>query len=192
MNSLTYPDTQLQEFDRVRDMSTDKANRSIDASTRESIERATAGGRAAIEQRLVALQQEWDIDRVLMVNFAALVFAQLVAATRDRRWLWGPLVQTPFLMMHATLGWCPPSLWFRPMGFRTRFEIQAEREELLRRLGEPAGLTGSHRVWRKAIRRSEPSSRDRGPRPSWKRRGGSRNSADPCPGSWAASVLGCR
>ena len=136
MNNLTYPDTQLQEFDRVRDMSPDKANRAIDASTRASIDRATAGGRAAIEQRLVALQQEWDIDRVLMVNFAALVFGQLVAATRDRRWLWGPLVQTPFLMMHATLGWCPPSLWFRPMGFRTRFEIQAEREELLRRLRE--------------------------------------------------------
>ena len=136
MNTVTYPDTELQTFDRVRDMSADKANRAIDASTRESIERATAGGRAAIEQRLVALQQEWDIDRILMVNFAALVFAQLVAATRDRRWLWGPLVQTPFLMMHATLGWCPPSLWFRPMGFRTRFEIQAEREELLRRVGE--------------------------------------------------------
>jgi hypothetical protein len=135
MNTLTYPDMQLQEFDRVRNMSTDKANRAIDASTRESIERATAGGRAAIQQRLAELQKEWDIDRVLMVNFAALVFAQLVAARRDRRWLWGPLVQTPFLMMHATLGWCPPSLWFRPMGFRTRFEIQAEREELLRRLG---------------------------------------------------------
>jgi hypothetical protein len=135
MNTLTYPDMQLQEFDRVRNMSADKANRAIDASTRESIERATAGGRAAIQLRLAALQKEWDIDRVLMVNFAALVFAQLVAARRDRRWLWGPLVQTPFLMMHATLGWCPPSLWFRPMGFRTRFEIQAEREELLRRLG---------------------------------------------------------
>ena len=136
MGSLTYPNTQLQEFDRVRAMSTDNANRAIDVATTEAIERATAGGRAAIQQRLVALQQEWDIDRVLMVNFAALVFAQLVAATRDRRWLWGPLVQTPFLMMHATLGWCPPSLWFRPMGFRTRFEIQAEREELLRRLAE--------------------------------------------------------
>ena len=134
--SLTHHDTQLEEFDRVRHMSTDKANRGIDASTGQSIERATTGGRAGIEERLTALQQEWDIDRVLMVNFAALVFAQLVAATRDRRWLWGPLVQTPFLMMHATLGWCPPSLWFRPMGFRTRFEIQAEREELLRRLGE--------------------------------------------------------
>ena len=136
MNSVTSHDAQLEQFDRVRRMSTDSANRAIDATTRESIARATAGGRPAIEQRLAALQQEWDIDRVLMVNFATVVLAQLVAATRDRRWLWGPLVQTPFLMMHATLGWCPPSLWFRPMGFRTRFEIQAEREELLRRLGE--------------------------------------------------------
>lgn len=132
----THDDAQLEQYDRVRRMSTDTANRTIDASTREAIQRATAAGRAAIEQRLTALQHEWDIDRVLTANFAALVFAQLVAATRDRRWLWGPLVQTPFLMMHATLGWCPPSLWFRPMGFRTRFEIQAEREELLRRLGE--------------------------------------------------------
>jgi hypothetical protein len=64
------------------------------------------------------------------------VLPQLIAARKDRRWLWGPLFQTPFLLMHATLGWCPPVLWFRPMGFRTRFEIQAEREELLKRAGE--------------------------------------------------------
>ena len=143
MNSLTYPDTQLLEFDRVRDMSTDKANRAIDASTRESIERATAGGRAAIEQRLVALQQEWDIDRVLMVNFAALVFAQLVAATRDRRWLWGPLVQTPFLMMHATLGWCPPSLWFRPNGIPHAVRNSGRARRAPSAFGRTAGLTGS-------------------------------------------------
>lgn len=127
---------QLEAYDRIRHMSTERANRAIDAGTRASIARATAGGRQAVEQRLIDLQREWDIDRVLMVNFAALVFAQLLAARRDRRWLWGPLVQTPFLMMHATLGWCPPSLWFRPLGFRTRFEIQAEREALLQRLGE--------------------------------------------------------
>ena len=123
-------------MDHVRRMSSNAANRAIDTQTDEAVERATAGGRAGIERRLDVLQQEWNIDRVLMANFAAIVFAQLVAATRDRRWLWGPLIQTPFLMMHATLGWCPPSLWFRPMGFRTQPEIQAEREELLRRLGE--------------------------------------------------------
>jgi hypothetical protein len=121
-------------FDRVRHITTESANQKIDAETQAAIQRSTAGGREAIESRLAEIQQEWDVDRVLMLNFAVLVFAQLVAARKDRRWLWGPLIQTPFLMMHATLGWCPPMLWFRPMGFRTRFEIQAEREALLQQL----------------------------------------------------------
>ena len=136
MRDLMGPNSRLRVFDRVRNMSSERANREIDVRTQSSIERASAGGRAAMEERLTELQQEWDIDRMLMLNFATLVFAQLLAAKRDRRWLWGPLIQTPFLIMHATIGWCPPSLWFRPMGFRTRFEIQAEREALLRRLSE--------------------------------------------------------
>ena len=115
-------------------MTAEHANRKIDAHTQTAIDRAAAGGPPAIKQRLTALQKEWDVDRVLMLNFAVFVFAQLVAARQDRRWLWGPLIQTPFLLMHATVGWCPPILWFRPMGFRTRFEIQAEREALLQRL----------------------------------------------------------
>jgi hypothetical protein len=135
MEGLNRGVEERERYDRVRRMSMESANRQIDARTRQSIEQATAGGRTAIEQRLATLQHEWDIDRVLMVNFATVVFAQLLAARRDRRWLWGPLVQTPLLFMHATLGWCPPMLWFRPLGFRTRFEIQAEREALLERLG---------------------------------------------------------
>ena len=133
----TLPHARIPEqYDRIRHMSPESANRKIDERMRESVARVTAEGRSAIEARLIELQREWDIDRVLMANFAAIVFAQLVAARRDQRWLWGPLLQTPLLMMHATIGWCPPTLWFRPMGFRTRFEIQAERELLLQRLGE--------------------------------------------------------
>ena len=142
MNSVQTRLTDLEEFDRVRAMSPESANRKIDARTRRSIEGTAAGGRGAIEQRLSELEREWDVDRVLMLNFAALLLPQLIAARKDRRWLWGPLLQTPFLLMHATLGWCPPVLWFRPMGFRTRFEIQAEREELLKRAGElPGGVS---------------------------------------------------
>ena len=126
----------LDRHDDVRRMSSDVANRAIDQATRESIDRVTAGGRTAIERRLIELQQEWNVDRALALNFSVLVLAQLIAATRDRRWLWGPLLQTPFLIMHTTMGWCPPVLWFRPLGFRTRFEIQAEREALLVHLGE--------------------------------------------------------
>jgi hypothetical protein len=133
MQALT--DSRLERFDRVRHMTPEHTNRAIDEATRGAIDRATSEGPAGVERRLTELQQEWDVDRVLIANFAVLVFAQLLAAKRDRRWLWGPLLQTPFLMMHAAVGWCPPMLWFRPLGFRTRFEIQAEREALLRQLG---------------------------------------------------------
>ena len=129
-------DPRLREGDRVRSMSIDSANRHIDEDTRDSISRTVAGGRGAIEQRLNELQHEWNVDRALVLNFSALVLAQLIAARRDRRWLWGPIIQTSFLVMHTTMGWCPPVLWFRPLGFRTRFEIQGEREALLKHLGE--------------------------------------------------------
>ena len=133
--TIAEVDQRLREGDRVRSMSSESANRRIDRTTGESIARAVAGGRTAMEQRLSELQQEWNVDRALVLNFSVLVLAQLIAARRDRRWLWGPLLQTPFLIMHATVGWCPPVLWFRPLGFRTRFEIQAEREALLKHLG---------------------------------------------------------
>jgi hypothetical protein len=126
----------LDFYDDVRRKTPGRTNRKIDDRTARAIREAIDGGPGAIERRLVALQREWNIDRALMVNFAILVFAQLVAARRDRRWLWGPLVQTPLLAMHGLAGWCPPVLWFRPLGVRTRFEIQAEREVLLERLGE--------------------------------------------------------
>jgi hypothetical protein len=129
-------DPRLRDADRVRSMSPESANRNIDRATRDSIARAVAGGRGAVEQRLTELQREWNVDRALVLNFSVLVFAQLLAARRNRRWLWGPLIQTPFLIMHTTMGWCPPVLWFRPLGFRTRFEIQGEREALLKHLGD--------------------------------------------------------
>ena len=137
MSAVAHPrDRALEQYDRVRMMSAEQANRAIDQATEDSIARVTAGGRSEIERRLVELQREWNVDRALVLNFSVLVLAQLIAAKRTRRWLWGPLIQTSFLIMHTTIGWCPPVLWVRPMGFRTRYEIQAEREALLRHLGE--------------------------------------------------------
>jgi hypothetical protein len=117
--------------DRIRDLSPKLANERIDKETERIIRGLQTEGDEAVIERLKELDREWDIDRVLMLNFSVLVFFQLVLARKNKKWLWGPLIQTPFLFMHATLGWCPPSLWFRPLGFRTRQEIQAERETLL-------------------------------------------------------------
>lgn len=126
----------LSSNDRIRKHTLQRANRKIDLKAERKISQVTRGGDAAIRQRLLQLNREWDIDRVLMLNFSVLVFAQLLAARKNKKWLWGPLIQTPLLFLHATFGWCPPMLWFRPMGFRTRFEIQQEREALLSALQE--------------------------------------------------------
>ncbi len=120
-----------ETFDKVRQMTPRTINEKIDRRMLQRVEEISAEGPEAIKARLQELEKEWDLDKVLMLNFAVLVFAQLVAARKDRRWLWGPLIQTPFMAMHSIMGWCPPSLWFRPMGFRTDKEIQSEREELL-------------------------------------------------------------
>ncbi len=124
----------MEQFDRIRSLTPRKINQKIDTQTANKIQHVISSGKQAVESRLAELNKEWDIDRVLMLNFSVLVFLQLLAARKDKKWLWGPLIQTPFLFMHATLGWCPPSLWFRPMGFRTRQEISSERDELVRYL----------------------------------------------------------
>jgi hypothetical protein len=123
-------------YDRIRRFTPARVNERIDSATRSRVEELIRRGPDAVRARLEELDREWDIDRVLMLNFSVLVFAQLVAARRNRRWLWGPLVQTPFLFLHATMGWCPPMLWFRPLGFRSKREIHAEREALRERMHE--------------------------------------------------------
>jgi hypothetical protein len=117
-----------EHHDRVRAMTTQKVNQKLDRNTERRIHAIQSEGPQAIRDRLEELDKEWDIDRVLMLNFSV------------PKWLLGPLIQTPFMFMHATLGWCPPSLWFRPMGFRTRKEIQAEREALLQILDQKREL----------------------------------------------------
>lgn len=138
--NTSHPLLNEDHHDRVRDMTPDKVNRKLDRKTERMVRGIQAEGPQTIRERLTELDKEWDIDRVLMLNFSVIVFAQLLAARKNSKWLWGPLLQTPFLFMHSTLGWCPPSLWFRPMGFRTRKEIQAEREALLAALNSQPQL----------------------------------------------------
>lgn len=118
--------------DLIRDKTFRSVNKKIDEKTEHKIAEVTSRGHDAVLARLDELDREWDINRVLMVNFGALVLPQLILARKNSKWLIGPLIQTPLMLVHAFKGWCPPLLWWRPLGVRTRHEIQAEREELIR------------------------------------------------------------
>lgn len=87
--------------------------------------------RDEIGQRLRALDNEWDIERAIEANAAAIAFAGIaLGVTRSRSWLALPALVSGFLFQHAVQGWCPPVPVLRRFGFRTAYEIDEERQAL--------------------------------------------------------------
>jgi hypothetical protein len=85
-----------------------------------------------IQRRLRELDREWDIERAIEMNASALAFiGTSLGATGSRKWLALPVLVTAFLFQHAVQGWCPPVPVLRRLGFRTVYEIEEERRELL-------------------------------------------------------------
>lgn len=116
--------------DRVPASSSEDANRRIRQAIAESI-RYHAAHPERIDQRLREIDAEWDIERTLEANAAALGLAgTLLGIFVDRRFLAVPAVVTAFLLQHALHGWCPPLPLFRSRGVRTMREIDTERYAL--------------------------------------------------------------
>lgn len=115
---------------RVRDQTDPDINRRIDHQTEANVA-YFARHPEQIEQRLCELDQEWDVDRWLATNSAALSLTGLVlSAMRHRGWLILPVAVQAFFLQHGTQGWCPPLPLFRRLGVRTELEIQSERYAL--------------------------------------------------------------
>ncbi|EKV30469.1 hypothetical protein C882_4428 [Caenispirillum salinarum AK4] len=96
-----------------------------------------------IDRRLADLEQEWDIERTLETNAAALALTGTVlGAFVDRRFLALPALVTGFLLQHAIQGWCPPLPIFRRRGVRTQREITEERMALKALRGDFDNLPG--------------------------------------------------
>jgi hypothetical protein len=85
-----------------------------------------------LDARFRELDREWDIERAIELNASALAFiGTSLGALRNRNWLILPALVTGFLFQHAVQGWCPPVPILRRLGFRTTYEIEQERRELL-------------------------------------------------------------
>ncbi len=101
----------------------------------------------AIERRLRELDAEWDIERAIEANAAALAFAGIVlGAAVDKRWLALSALVTGFLLQHAIQGWCPPVPVLRRFGFRTVHEIEEERQALKALRGDFARIPRARRT----------------------------------------------
>jgi len=131
--------------------STEHANRAASQRrNREKGEKAEAvlaghlaGGPRAVAQRLREIEREWNVERTLGTGAAALTLTgALLGAFVDRRWLILPTVVGGLMLQHAAMGWCPPALLLRALGFRSAREIEEERYALKAARGDFVGLIG--------------------------------------------------
>ncbi len=117
--------------DRVRAHTKPEINRDIDQHTSDNLSFYANADKGLITRRLSELDNEWDMERLLETNAAAVSLGGLLlAAFVNRKWFALPAFVAGFLLMHATQGWCPPVPVFRRMGVRTRKEIERERYAL--------------------------------------------------------------
>lgn len=130
--------------DRVRRHTAKAVLRRIDDDTHARLTEAAEGGPAAIDARLRALDREWDTDRAVEVEAAAMGLIGLaVARAAGPRWLAWPAVVAGAVMMQALSGRYPWMPIFRRLGLRSAREIERERYALKALRGDFEALDGA-------------------------------------------------
>jgi hypothetical protein len=129
---------------RVPHSTAEEVNRRIYDDIRARVNAYAAEGPEAIERRLRELDHEWDIERMLEANAAAISLIGVgLGSFIHRRWHALPALVGVFLLQHAIQGWCPPVPLFRRYGFRTETEIGYERYALKALRGDFQALCDS-------------------------------------------------
>src|SRR2546423_3628350 len=131
----------MLQQDRVREHAAPTANERIDRPTQRRILRAGGESKAALSRRLEELDNEWDMERVLETNASAFALGGvLLGLLVNKKFFAIPCFVLPFLLLHATEGWCPPVPMFRSRGVRTRKEIDTEKFAVKALRGDFAGV----------------------------------------------------
>jgi hypothetical protein len=112
---------------RVHENTAAAVNEQNRQQTDRNVERFAAQDREAISRRIDELEREWDIERTLEANAAAVSLVSLTLGFFvSRCWYLLPTFVAAFLLQHALQGWCPPVSIFRRLGVRTESEIFEE------------------------------------------------------------------
>lgn len=120
---------------RVRHNTPSAINQRIDDQTQRNLARYRNSSPSEIARRLLELDREWDIERLIQLHASAVGLTGLVLGmTRNRKWLAVPTAILSFLLLHSVQGWYPPLPVFRALGFRTRQEINEEKNALMTQL----------------------------------------------------------
>jgi len=84
-----------------------------------------------IEQRLIELEREWDVERLIETESASVILLGiLLGAGAGRKWLLMSVFAAAMLIVHNLHGWYPLLPLLRRLGVRTQEEIAYERYQL--------------------------------------------------------------
>jgi hypothetical protein len=102
-------------------------NQRIQARTLHDVTSYFSASESTLNERIRELEQEWNLERTLEANGAALALIGLaLGASADRRFLVLTLLASGCLLQHALSGWSPPLPLLRRLGIRSSAEIQQE------------------------------------------------------------------
>lgn len=112
---------------RVEENTAEEVKESFRRQMEADVARYEGADDATISARITELEREWDIERVLEANAAAVALLSIVLGFAvNRKWFGFTGVVVTFLLQHAVQGWCPPLVPWRRAGVRTPAEIHDE------------------------------------------------------------------
>lgn len=125
-NALATP-----TFRRVTANTAPEVNARIQREMEQRVHFFGTQGPEAIRERVAALDQEWDIERVIETEAPLMALTGIALGTTvNRKWLALPGFVGGMVFLHAVQGWYPLLPLFRRMGLRTREEIGQEKMAL--------------------------------------------------------------
>jgi hypothetical protein len=120
-----------KSHNRSRKNTGEEQNQAIDEDIIASVHHYKHASYGEITHRLDELKKEWDIEKTLQVNASSLIlFGTTLGTLVNKKWYILPGIVSTFLLQHGLQGWCPPLPIFRMLGYRTRPEIDEERNAL--------------------------------------------------------------
>lgn len=122
---------------KVNQNTPDYINEAIQRKIEENTHLFKEKDSAEIKKRLEELDFEWDTERVLETNLAAIVLlSSLFGLSKSRAWMLISGTAAFFMLQHTLQGWCPPLSLIRRFGIRTASEIDQEKDALKKLLQE--------------------------------------------------------
>lgn len=114
---------------RVSFHTCNKTNETIKNRTINCIDTYKDSSMFVLKEKINKIDNEWDTERVLETNAAAMVLLLSVLGYKQNNCRWFLLTGSIgfFLLQHALQGWCPPLPFIRKLGVRTPEEINNEK-----------------------------------------------------------------